>query len=314
MWYYGRSSDKWANDQKAQLPTGVCGYAESPDGLHWTRVKGPLSRGAVLEPSSEGPDSVHLGVSDILEGAGDLLGMLYFGATDDEGPVLLPGMRMKVFSAASTDGLNWEKRPGTILEPGGAGEWDTNFASWARVVPIDAERPEGPWLLHYHSLESAKPPRWAAGVAVCQCGEEALTGPYEKLGRVLSGGEPGSWDECGIGTRHVLHHDGALWMVYEGVSAMGTHAIGVARSDDGGRTWEKQSVDEPVFAPRSGEAAWDRGNVGTPYVVRLPGGGFRMYYLGVGRGESNSVQFAFGAAESDGDTLLRWRRVAQLEH
>ena len=88
----------------------------------------------------------------------------------------------------------------------------------------------------YHSLvppDKDKIPRWAVGVAVSTSGS---IGPYTKLeGPVLSGGTPGSFDEAGIGTRHVVHkpNGSGLVMVYEGVSgADGRHRLGLATSID----------------------------------------------------------------------------------
>jgi len=132
----------------------------------------------------------------------------------------------------------------------------------------------------YHSLvppDKDKIPRWAVGVAVSTSGS---IGPYTKLeGPVLSGGTPGSFDEAGIGTRHVVHkpNGSGLVMVYEGVSgADGRHRLGLATSIDIGRTWNKVmgvGVDPggPIFegAPPD-DNAWDNGNVGTPWVMQLP--------------------------------------------
>lgn len=127
--------------------------------------------------------------------------MLYLGGSGEKS-LIGAGMRMRVFSAASRDGLHWERNPSPILEPGSEGEWDANFATWGRAVPVDLANPGGPWLLHYHSLVRGFPePSWAAGVAFCSGPEEALIGPYKKLGKVLEGGPKGSWDERGIGTR-----------------------------------------------------------------------------------------------------------------
>lgn len=57
-----------------------------------------------------------------------------------------------------------------------------------------------------------------AGASVCRDGKNGV-GAVQKLGRVLEGGPEGSWDEQGVGTRHVIHHEGALWMLYEAVSS-----------------------------------------------------------------------------------------------
>jgi hypothetical protein len=106
-----------------------------------------------------------------------------------------------------------------------------------------------------------------------------------------------------------------MWMIFEGVNADGVHSLGLARSADGGRTWAKEMVpgkDEPggpVFEPRRGEDAWDNRVVGTPWIVPMPSGGFRLYYVGSGFGEDGKAELGIGCAESVGDGLTEWKRV-----
>jgi len=101
--------------------------------------------------------------------------------------------------------------------------------------------------------------------------------------------------------------------VYEAVDASGGHALGLAESRDSGRTWSKLSPDAPVFTARKGDpSAWDNGVVGTPYVVRRPEGGFRLYYVGSGTNSEGKPFYGIGAADSAGDSLHQWQRVATL--
>ena len=73
----------------------------------------------------------------------------------------------------------------------------------------------------------------------------------------------------------------------------------------------------PVLEPRRGSSAWDNRVVGTPFVVRVPGGGagaggggcFRMYYIGTGFGEQGETTTGIGCVESVGGSLAEWRRV-----
>lgn len=139
-------------------------------------------------------------------------------------------------------------------------------------------------------------------------------GPYAKIdGPVLRGGPPGSFDEAGIGTRHVVHDprgDG-LVMVYEGVGADGRHGLGLATSIDG-RSWTKveglgPDPGGPIFEGAPAEVdAWDNGNVGTPWVTPLPDGRWRLYYVGT---SSKGRTVAIGAAESDQLFSSEWVRV-----
>lgn len=148
--------------------------------------------------------------------------------------------------------LRWIRPPvdqtSTTVDVGEPPAWDSNFASWPRALPVDPSNPAGEWLVTYHALQpSEEPPvpglqrlwamwqqrapfspqpRWAVGAAIA--GRYGL-GPVRKLGKVLEGGGVGAWDERGVGTRHVLHHDGCMFMLYEGVDGSGVHAIGPAR-------------------------------------------------------------------------------------
>jgi len=317
MWYYGRATDEWANGVSAFLPTGAVGLAESADGLHWVKVAGVEAGGAFLTPSQDPDawDNLHVGVTDVHSLPGGSLLMLYLGGSkeaveaDGLGGAPIAGMRMRPGAAVSRNGREWEKRGAPLLEPGLPGEWDSLFASWLRAVPQSIDQPDGPWIATYHALQPADiegtAPCWAVGAALCRAGHPL--GPYEKLGRVLEGGGVGSWDEQGIGTRHMLHHKGELWMMYEGVDAKGTHALGLAKSADGGFTWRKQAG--PVFEPRTGAPVWDSKNVGTPWLVRLKDGRFRLYYIGTGKDVDGKINYAIGAAESIDDGLERWKRV-----
>ena len=100
-------------------------------------------------------------------------------------------------------------------------------------------------------------------------------------------------------------------------SAEGVHAIGLARSDDMGRTWTKEHVPGkkeaggPVFEARRGnEMAWDNRVVGTPWVSKVPDTDtYRLYYIGTGFGEGGAPTTGIGCAESVGGGLTQWVRV-----
>jgi hypothetical protein len=78
MWYYGRDA---GFEPEIPLPTGRCGLARSDDGLHWTRVPGPLASGAVLDPHPDPArfDSAHVACCDVA-GRDGLYWMLYMSA------------------------------------------------------------------------------------------------------------------------------------------------------------------------------------------------------------------------------------------
>ena len=324
--YYGRPAGTWNNELPAFLPTGISGLAESDDGLNWSRVPGPLEERAIFRPSSdpEAFDHVHVGITDVVPLAGGSFAALYLGGSLEEvelgmGPGPIKGFKMRPGVATSRDGLSWERQYGRnpLLDVGADGAWDSNFCSWPRALPLHPSKPDGEWLMTYHALMPPGPdgesaPRWAVGAAITRSG--CVLGPYEKLeAPVLRGGAPGSFDEAGIGCRHVVHSpcgDG-LVMVYEGVGADGRHRLGLATSADG-RSWSKveglgRDPGGPIFEGAPAEQdAWDNGNVGTPWVMPLPDGRWRLYYVGT---SSKGRTVAIGAAESDTLVSADWVRV-----
>ena len=163
---------------------------------------------------------------------------------------------------------------------------------------------------------------------------------------MLEGGGEGSWDERGIGTRHVVRDRGKLWMVYEGVDGDGLHRLGLATSTDAGRSWQKESPvsivndddddDSSVTASPPGyifggrddnDMAWDAGNVGTPYLVKRPRDergdgtqkdkelGWYLYYVGTRTDPATGkTSYAIGCAEQCNPEGVHglagpWRRV-----
>jgi hypothetical protein len=264
--------------------------------------------------------------------SGGAYSALYFGGSVEPvelgmGPGPIVGFRMRPGGAISRDGLAWERLESAnpLLDVGPEGAWDSNFVSWPRALPVDPSQPEGEWLMTYHALmpppAGGGPPQWAVGGAVSNAGH--ALGPYTKLegGPVLSGGPPGSFDERGIGTRHVIHAPAeerddeagvGLVMVYEGVGGDGRHRLGLATSSDGGQVWRKveglgPDAGGPIFEGAPPESdAWDNGNVGTPWVVALPSGGWRLYYVGT---SDKGRTVAIGAAESKTLFSSEWERV-----
>lgn len=323
MYYYGRDSDLWARGVtpfNPYLPTGRVGMAVSQDGLSFTRYKGHLSGGAMMDPSpdSEAFDAVHLGVSDVLFDAdGGDWHMYYFGGSFDELPIpggptdkKFRGVRLQPGLAMSKDGLSFEDRKGPILELGDADSWDKNGVSWPRVIPPKGGE-DKKWFMTYHTRETEGPTGFGCytpGIATSTDGENWVKG-----GKVLSLGAPGSWDEGGASVRHVLKIGDQFVMFYEGSDFKFQYAIGLAVSDDG-IIWERDQncgpePGGPILRARTGEDFWDNVLVGTPYVLAMEDGSFRMYYLGVGKFEGDKTsQRGIGLAISDGENYRSWRR------
>jgi hypothetical protein len=313
MWYYGRDAEF---DRAVNLPSGRCGMAVSDDGVNWKRVKGPLTRGAVLEPSPAGEnsfDNAHVGVSGVYRENG-LYWMWFFGGSQEAeefttpaGVIKAKGLNMVPGCAISRDGLNWVKlkgpHSGAFLQRGRPGEWDRLMCSWPRVLKDDSG-----YKMFYHSLQM--PERtFTIGMAVSADGFH-----WTKRGKILGHGDKGCFDEKGVSCRHVLKVGDRYLLFYEGMNSAGYYGIGLAVSDDG-LAWHKDEKGAdpggPVFlhAPK-GSGRFDAQAVGTPCVVPLGDGSFHMYYVGcpeAGQDELTAMHF-IGLAVSDGPDYRKWRR------
>ncbi|MCO5593220.1 hypothetical protein L7F22_047227 [Adiantum nelumboides] len=323
MYYYGRGSDLWnmgVTPFNASLPTGRIGLALSNDGgLSFTRFKGPLPQGALLDPSDDPStfDCVHIAVGDVAFNAFlNQWFLYYFGGGLDELPLVgspdrqCKGVRLQPGLAVSDDGICFLHRQGPILTVGDVGCWDQNGVSWPRVLQPASMDSDEKWIMSYHTRESGGLNNFgffSAGIAVSDDGKV-----WEKKGKVLSCGEPGTWDEGGVSVRHIVRYNGRFLMFYEGSNYKFEFAIGLAVSDDS-LVWMKDTEcgpepGGPILQARKGESVWDNLVVGTPYVVVLQDGSLRMYYLGVGKKEEDpSTKQGIGIATSIGTDFRSWR-------
>lgn len=310
MWYYGRDP---AFDREIVLPTGRVGLAESDDGIHWRRVQGPLTLGAVFEPSADPSrfDSAHVGISDI-QRLGDLYWMWYFAGDASVGG-RGKGFPMRPGAAISRDGLNWSRVDGpyrgALLDVGAAGEFDRSTVAWPQVV----KAAEDDWRMYYHGVDPTG--AYVVGLARSRDGLN-----WTKVGPILGRGPKGRFDELGVATRQVLKIGDRWVMFYEGIRDIGEvrnvgRQLGVAVSDDGIRWTRLDGADRDgtILAERgAAEGGWDY-RLGCPWVVPMGDGSLRLYYIGsnqvVGPGPSTelSVVHQIGLAVSDGD-ITRWRR------
>jgi hypothetical protein len=184
MWYYGRDP---SFDREINLPTGRCGMATSKDGIHWERIAGPLTGGAVLEPHPDVDrfDSSHVAVSDVSYADGRYW-MWYFGgsqARQSIGKYQVRGFDMLPGLALSGDGLHWFRvegpYQGALLGHGAPGDFDAVFCGWPQVL-----RDSGGWKMYYHSLDPMR--GFVVGMARSADGLR-----WEKYGEVLGPGDRG---------------------------------------------------------------------------------------------------------------------------
>ncbi len=310
MWYYGRDV---SFDRSVVLPTGRIGLATSPDGIHWTRVRGPGVMGSVLDPSPDHDrfDAAFVGVSDVHR-TPDGYEMFYFGGSWDisnNRGQTVRGFPARPGRATSLDGLHWTRQDGpyhgAILDVGPPGTFDATMVGWPQML----RGPDGVLRLYYHTLD----PKLGFIVCLAVSGDGTS---WEKIGPILTRGGEDDFDGDGPSTRQVFLSGGSYMMVYEGFSKSRRVSIGLATSQDG-QHWTK--IRGPlrggaIFEPApQGSPYWDNRSVGTPWIVAKPDGGWHLYYIGnadpppgVEAGELTVVH-QIGLAVSDGD-LLHWHR------
>jgi hypothetical protein len=315
LWYYGRDR---SFDRDVGLPTGRIGAARSADGLTWERVAGPCPSGAVLDPhpNPERFDSAHVGVGSVTFEDGSFR-LWYFGGDQERfrfGRFDVKGLRLRIGCARSTDGVRWQRIDGpyrgALLDLGPPDAFDQATCGWPRVLRL----PDGRWRMYYHGLDPGRM-QFAIGAAESDDGLH-----WARLGQVFGPGAPGAFDETGVTLPELLPpggHPGSGWrMLYQGVCRDGHRSIGLAASEDG-LSWSRIAGSEPdgsVFAhAATGSGRWDAFAVGTPCIVPMSDGHFRLYYSGADevasgyRDELAMVQ-QIGLAVSEGPDLTRWRR------
>eukprot|EP00617_Octactis_speculum_P026771 CAMPEP_0185771412 /NCGR_PEP_ID=MMETSP1174-20130828/64288_1 /TAXON_ID=35687 /ORGANISM="Dictyocha speculum, Strain CCMP1381" /LENGTH=460 /DNA_ID=CAMNT_0028457281 /DNA_START=23 /DNA_END=1405 /DNA_ORIENTATION=- len=293
-----------------------------------------------------GFDTAHVGVGDVrlaqsdkVQTAAGIHMLYYFGGSYEERPAgdfyatlegsssskeeddadaeapTLTGMEVRIGVAISQDGINWsrvegEHASGAVLDVGKEGEFDHLMVGWPQVVDY---RGDSSFRMYYQTMmpdPELGGTRYAIGIA-----ESADGFKWTKLGQLKltnpEGGasEENAFDARGISRRHVVkleNGDDTYYMFYEGISAAGRHAIGLATSTNGIQ-WERANGGQPVLEPSaSGSGQWDAKAVGSPHIVAMPNGGLRMYYAGVTEGTG---ECSIGCADGHVDDLSKWTRV-----
>jgi hypothetical protein len=268
--------------------------------------------------------------------------MYYFGGSYEETPIGLylddekrsrvpedakiKGMKLKIGAAISQDGVTWGRVEGD--DPSGAcmvpyDSSDLNIAinmkanipeelycGWPEVVvnpvseaAVSNEKRNNFFMYYSTMLKDTK--EKAIGYATSENGFA-----WTKQGIVLKP-TPGTLDgagcaRCNVVRKATLNEEG-FWeeeknrwiMFYEGVSCLdGKHRVLAAESEDL-QNWRKLGL---VLDVGESDEAWDAKGVGSPHVIRLDDGFFRMYYTG----ESDDGETAIGVAKTL--DLITWVR------
>ncbi len=227
MWYNGAAkpfncpSGTLADDRRI-------GYAESSDGVHWTKMyDGPGPDGSVLPLGPGSIDAQQVGYVWVLKD-GDQYKM-YYSANDATNT-------WRVALATSTDARHWTKHPGkiangSILDIGAAGSFDAACAYQPSVVK---ER-ESLYRMWYRACAQpgafGGPSRGVIGYAESNDGITWVKIPQDgPNGAALAQGAAGAFDTMGLTTPSVFL-DGATWtMYYAGFNEAGRYLPGLARA------------------------------------------------------------------------------------
>jgi predicted GH43/DUF377 family glycosyl hydrolase len=178
-------------------------------------------------------------------------------ALTDEGVLLYwyvagPRNAGSIGLATSTDGREFARHGDPVLKPGPFKSWDERVVADPYVIRV------GPYFyMYYLGHDRAQPPQQRLGVARSEDGVHWLKSTANPI---LAPGEPGSFDEAGVGEPAVFSYKGFYWMLYTGRDFSEQRRLGLARSSDGVK-WSKLPV---VFG---GASAWDSKVICDPTVM-----------------------------------------------
>ena len=215
-------------------------WAASPDGLHWQ------AQGINLSPDPGTWEGSYIAAngSALLDG-----GQLWHWY--EAGPK--PDVR-----------IGLERTREVVLDHGPYMSWDERAVADPDVIRI------GPYFyMYYLGQDRADPPRQRIGVARSSDGVR-----WQKLrsNPILELGDPGAFDENGLGEPAVWQSNGFYWMLYTGRDLQEYRRLGLARSTDGVH-WRKLPV---VF---SGAREWDSKVICDPTVL-VEHGQIRVWFGG----------------------------------
>jgi hypothetical protein len=227
MWYNGAAKPFRcpgnADDRRV-------GYAESTDGIHWTKpYDGAGPDGSVLPLGGPGSfDEQQVGYVWVLKDGAEY--KMYYSAADTQA-------NWRVGLAVSSDAKHWSKVPGklvsgAVLDLGAPGSLDAACAYQPSVV----KDPSGVWRMWYRACAAP-----AAGFGGPSGGTIAYAESNDGItwlklsqpgpnGAVLGKGPAGAFDSGGLTTPSVSLGPTGWSMYYAGFDTTGTYRIGLARA------------------------------------------------------------------------------------
>lgn len=190
----------------------------------------------------------------------------------------------RILSAVSANGLVWAPEAGVRLsaQAGGAGEFRVVSPE---VVPLADG--SGDWRMYFEC--NPGPQAVASTLRSARSRDGGLTWSVEAGVRL--GGDGGSYN-----SPRIIYLEDGRCRLYCGARGEG---IVSALADDGGLTF----VLEPGLRIAA-ESAYEALTVFAPEVLRIAGGGYRMYYAGYG---AANRAYVLSAVSDDG---LQWQKEA----
>jgi hypothetical protein len=233
----GASSRMWYNGstQPFHCPTGTLandrriGYAESADGVHWTkRYDGAGPGGSVLPLGAQGEiDAQQVGYVWVLKDGAEY--KMYYSANDALN-------YWRVALAVSSDGRTWTKvrgklANGAVLDLGAPGSFDAACAYQPSVVKERADL----YRMWYRGCEApgafGGPSGGTVGYAESNDGITWIKIPQPgPKGAAVGPGPAGSFDSGGLTTPSVFEDASGWSMYYAGFVTSGQFLSGLARA------------------------------------------------------------------------------------
>lgn len=237
-------------------PKECIAYSESKDGLEWGE---PVK---VLEPDPESEwDRDELNRPSVIKKDG-IYKMWYSGQMD---PYKNEG-RSYIGYAQSTDGIHWERFSKPVMVPDQ--EWEIQAIMCPHVI---YEEESGLYKMWYSGGGNHEPD--AIGYAESKDG---MHWKKYKSNPILKNEPDIPWEREKVAACHVLKWKDYYYMFYIGFIHVDRAAIGLARSKDGIKDWERYGKN-PIIAPDRGD--FDEKAVYKPYVIKEEKG-WRLWYNG----------------------------------
>jgi len=155
----------------------------------------------------------------------------------------------------------WSKLPKPVLDAGPYRSWDEYGVADPYVIRA------GEW---FHLFYLGEDRGWRQRIGVARS-RDGRTWQKLRTNPILDLGDPGTFDENGLGEPAVWQAVGAYWMIYTGRGAGEIRKLGLARSPDGVH-WEKLPQ---VF---SGAQPWNSKVLCDPAVAPQPDGTVELWF------------------------------------